>query len=491
MSLESQLSYLLKKVFGKMSEKKHLPVDPQWLNHPSLFPELLTEEEKAAIADEAAKAEETITKAVKVKEKPSRRDLDTTGLPVITEDIYPEGTTDEDGNLLPEYVEIGSESVKRIERRPALNYIHEKKMHKVILRSEAGADEVHVIEPERPLAPVHKCMAGASVLTDIIISKFVYHLPFYRIINKYKEGESPLKIPSSTICGWYALTVAELKPLYDLIREKVMASEYVQIDESVIPVLDDEKHKSKQGYLWVVRDAIGGQVYFLFDKRGRSYDVAAAILNGYKGCVQSDGYEGYDQFEKAPDIKLLSCWVHARRKFVSALEYDNERASQAIAQIARLYKVESEADEAGLSAEQRAAKRQAEAYPVLVRMEKWLEDNFSQVLPKSPIGKAISYTYSLMDRLSRYVNDGRLQLDNNLIENAIRPLAIGRKNWLFCANEDSATRAAIVYTLIACCKIADVDTSQWMEDALRKLPYYKRDNKDLSELLPENWKNLR
>ncbi len=126
----------------------------------------------------------------------------------------------------------------------------------------------------------------------------------------------------------------------------------------------------------------------------------------------------------------------------------------------------------------------------LKELEKWMEEAYRNVLPKSRLGKAIAYTYSLLPRLSRYVNDGRINIDNNLIENAIRPLALGRKNYLFCGNDASAYRAAIVYSLIASCKAADVDPRQWMEDVLAKISIYKKENKDLSELLPRNWKNL-
>lgn len=486
--LNQQLDWLRKKVFGKMSEKKHLPVDPSVLNQPSLFPEEMSPEEKTTLLDEVKKSEEIITKTITVREKPSRKPLDASKLPVSETHLYPEGTTNEDGTLKAEYVEIGTEVTDRLEKIPTKVFIDRTIRHKVICKAEVvqkNPEERIIMTAPLPLSPVSKCMAGASVLTDIILGKFMYHLPFYRIINQYKEYG--ITISDSTMGGWYEAAVEKLKLLYDLLRRQVMKSDYIQVDESVIPVIDNEKHKARKGYLWCVRDAITGALYFYYDLGSRSSKVVRTLLDGYHGVVQTDGYEAYDQFETSKDIRLLACWAHARRKFVEALEEDRQRATEAIVQIRQLYKVETDADNECLTPEHRAEKRQKEAYPVLQTFEKWLHDNYMKVLPQSRIGKAIGYTYSLMDRLARYVTDGRCKIDNNLIENAIRPLAIGRKNYLFCGNDAAAYRAAIVYSLIGSCRATNVDPRDWMEDVLRQIPYYQRDGKDLRELLPENW----
>ena len=489
--LNQELDWLRKKVFGKMTEKKHLPLDPSILSEPTLFPEEMSEEEKTALAVEVKKTEQSITRAITVKEKPSRKPLDTTKLLVKETHLYPEGTTDGNGALKAEYVEIGTEVTDRLEKIPAKAFIDRTVRHKVISKAELGhkhPEERKILIAPLPLSPIDKGIAGASVLTDVILGKFMYHLPFYRIINQYKEYG--VTISDSTMGGWYEAAVEKLKLLYDLMRRRVMESEYIQVDESVIPVIDNEKHKARKGYLWCVRDALTGVLYFYYDLGSRSSKVAKVLLDGYKGTVQTDGYEAYDQFEKSKDIKLLACWAHARRKFVDALEEDRKLATEAIVQIRLLYKVETDADNEGLIPEQRAQKRQKEAYPVLRTFEKWLHDNYLKVLPQSTTGKAIGYTYSLMDRLAGYVTDGRLNIDNNLIENAIRPLAIGRKNYLFCGNDAAAYRAAIVYSLIGSCKATGVDPRDWMEDVLHKIPYYQRQGKDLTELLPPTWATL-
>ena len=177
---------------------------------------------------------------------------------------------------------------------------------------------------------------------------------------------------------------------------------------------------------WCVRDGITGDVMFYHDRGSRGHHVAREILGGYRGNVQSDGYEAYEQFERMEGITMYGCWAHARRKFVDALQEDERMAAEAILYIRKLYKVEEDADNAVLSPDERKEQRLKISYPTLRDFEKWMEDTYTNVLPKSKLGAAIAYTYSLLPRLSRYVNDGRVNIDNNLIENAIRPLALGR-----------------------------------------------------------------
>lgn len=485
--LSDTLLWLRRKVFGKMSEK-NLPLDPDQL---LLFEqEHLTDEERARLDKEVEAAEQQMTKTITVKVKPSRRDLDTTGLPTEVIDIYPDGTTDENGKLKDEYVEIGTDESSRLEHIAAKTYIKKTVIHKVMLKSDSNnktTEDRRIICARLPLAPVNRCMAGASVLADIIIGKFMYHLPFYRQIQQYKE--SGITISDSTMGGWYEAAVEKLKLLYDILRQHILQSEYIQIDESVLPVIDSEKHKARKGYEWCVRDAIRGAVMFYYDRGSRGGKVAREIHGAYKGAVQCDGYDAYDQFEKNDNITVYGCWAHARRKFVDALNENNRLATEALCFIRKIYKVESDANKAGLNADERKEQRLKISYPTIRLFETWMKETYLKVLPNSKMGDAIEYTYSLLPRLSRYVNDGRINIDNNLIENAIRPLALGRKNYLFCGNDASAYRAAIVYSLISTCKAADVDPRTWMEDVLRKIPYYQRDQRDLAELLPFNWKN--
>ncbi|MGN1232774.1 MAG: transposase [Candidatus Cryptobacteroides sp.] len=308
--LQNDLAYLQKKVFGHSSEK-HLPIDPAQL---LLFDQKeMSEEEKAALEEEVKKAEETITYSVTRKAKPSRKPLDTSKLPVQETHIYPEGTCDENGNLKPEYVEIGTEESRVLETVPSRVFIHSTIRHKVILKSEVEnklPEDRKILIADLPLQPVSRCIAGASVLTDIIIGKFMYHFPFYRQIQQYKEAG--ITISDSTIGDWYEAAVERLKLLYDPLRKQILKSEYIHIDESTVPVIDNEKHKTRKGYEWCVLDGLTGDVMFYYDGGSRAASVAQKLLAKYQGNVQTDGYSAYNQFEERTGIIMHGCWAHVR-----------------------------------------------------------------------------------------------------------------------------------------------------------------------------------
>lgn len=443
-SLEEQLYWLRKKMFGKMSEK-NLPLDPSVLSEPTLFDEPLTEQERAELDARVKKEEEEEASLIKVRsfERKPRKALDLSGLEVREEHIYPEVENRED------YRELEPETT-----------------------------DVLVMVPAMPLP---KCMASESILADIILQKFMYHMPFYRVIQKYKE--LGLRVSDSTMNDWYAATCEKLKLLYDVLRREVMSRDYIQVDESTLPVIDNEKHRAVKGYMWCTRSVEDNMVVFQYDMGSRSHETARKLLRGYRGTIQTDGYGAYDQFESDPHIRVIGCWAHARRKWTEALDEDRRLASEALVYINQLYHIENEAKEAGITGEALKEKRQKEAYPEIQKFERWMYATAMKVSQNSRVGKAISYTLPLLPRLSRYVNDGRFCIDNNLVENAIRPLALGRKNFLFCGNHD----AAIVYSLIGSCKAAEVDPREWLEDILLKIPENGTDRSTLRELLPSRW----
>lgn len=205
--------------------------------------------------------------------------------------------------------------------------------------------------------------------------------------------------------------------------------------------------------------------------------------------MQTDGYEVYKMYEDKKGVLPLECWAHARRKFEEALKEDKARAEYALAQIGMLYDVERRADEEELSFDARSDLRSRLSYPIMVAFEKWLVNEYPKVLPKGRIGKAIKYTYEIYHRLTRYHLDGRYRIDNNLAENSIRPLALGRKNYLFCGNDDAAENAAIIYSLMGCCKASEANFREWFVYVLENIHEYDNDySKDLAELLPQNWR---
>ena len=481
--LRAQMAWFRKKFFASMSEK-HLPLDPNVLE-PTLFDTVLSEEEQAKLDAEVKKMEEENAKAIEVKahKREVRKPLLSNSLPVEEEHLYPEGVKDN-----PDYVEIGVEVTETLGIRPAVMFKKRTIRHKFVLKSN-----LQVEDPDRQaflIAPLPetirpKSMADASLLADILINKYIYHLPFYRQIQKYKE--LGVLLNDATINDWFAAVCEKLRPLYEWLRVEIMSKDYIQVDESTLPVIDNEKHRAVKGYMWAVRDALGGSVYFHYDNGSRGGDTARKLIGSYRGAVQTDGYEVYNAFENTPGKRMIGCWAHARRKFVEALEENKKYASEAIVYIGKLYKIEDEMRDAELDAEAIRKRRQEESYPIICEFEKWMDSVGGLFKPKTRIGKALTYTYSLLPRLSRYVLDGRYHIDNNGIENAIRPLALGRKNYLFAGNHEAAVRAAIVYSLFSSCKAAGIEPREWLEDILVRIPSYTG---DLGALLPCNWQKV-
>ena len=480
--LRSMMAWFRKKLFGSMSEK-HLPLDPNVLE-PTLFDQHLSEEEQAKLDAEVKAMEEQNAKVIEVKahKRDVRKPVLSNNLPIEETHIYPEGVQ---GN--PDYVEIGVENTDTLAIQPAKMYVKRIVRHKFVLRSQ-----LQIEDPDRQtflIAPLPetirpKSMVDASLLADILINKYIYHLPFYRQIQKYKE--LGVLLNDATINDWFTSVCERLRPLYDKLREQIMSSDYIQVDESTLPVIDNEKHRAVKGYMWAVRNALTGDVYFHYDMGSRSGDTARKLIGGYRGAVQTDGYEVYESFENMPGKRMIGCWAHVRRKFVEALDENKKYASEAIVYIGKLYKIEEEMRDADLTSDEIKERRQKESYPIIQEFEKWMDSVANAFTPKSRMGKALVYTYTLLPRLSRYVLDGRYNIDNNGIENAIRPLALGRKNYLFAGNHDAAVRAAIVYSLFSSCKAAQIETRTWLEDVLKRIP----SEKSIEQLLPGNWTPL-
>lgn len=483
--LEYELTWLRKKLFGKMSER-FISSDPD-SRQLDIFGDQLSDKEREELERAAEQEQELITRTI-ISSKPRtpRKDVSFENLRVEETVIEPEGINFE------EYVCIGTEETNRLAYKPAEFYVKRTIRRKYALRIQSSEldeqqnERAAVVIAPLPDSPIHKCMADTTLLTEIIIQKYLYHLPFHRQIARF--ADIGVRISSSTVGDWFSQSCELLKPLYDHLRRRVLSTDYIQVDESTLPVIDNEKRRAVKGYLWVVRNPDNGEVFFHYDRGSRSEKTAMMLLHGFKGAIQSDGYQVYKRFETLDGKLMLGCWAHARRKFDEALAENKKLATEALLQIQSLYAVEREADEMGATPEQRRELRRTKAYPVLVTFEKWLYENYKTLLPQSRTAKAISYTYSLFPKLSRYHLDGRYRIDNNLVENAIRPLAIGRKNYLFCGNADAATRAAMVYSLLGSCKAAGVNPTEWLEDVLSKIYSYSKGKGNLEDLLPHLWK---
>jgi transposase len=484
--LTDQLAWYRRK-FWKASSEKYIPQDPSQRKLDFDGLDILPQEEETIkeAANEIVSYQRN--KPAKGKRQPVR-------LP-LPEDLRREEEVIEPEGIKENWIRIGEEVTEILEHKPGELYVRRIVRPKYALKKElqqlreeneesVGANmKIAAL----PLLPLPRSNAGASLLAELLIGKYVYHLPFHRSLEIFKLAG--VSIPSSTVTGWFFGSSDLLRALYFRLREIVLATDYIQVDESTVPVIDNEKHRAVKSYLWVVRSVMEKLMFFHYDKGSRAQKVVIELLQHYKGAVQTDGYDAYSIYENKKDVLLLGCWAHARRKFNDALKEDESGAKYALEQIGMLYNVEAMATDQGLDYDQRAALRERLAYPILCGFEKWIVNYYPKVLLQGRMYKALTYTYSLFQRLSRYHLDGRYQIDNNLVENAIRPLALGRKNYLFCGNHDAAENAAIMYSLLGCCKSCDVNPREWLTDVLTKIPYYNNDySRDLAELLPHNWK---
>ena len=302
-----------------------------------------------------------------------------------------------------------------------------------------------------------------------------------------------VKLSRNTLNGWFKPVCELLRPLYLELKKKVLSSDYIQVDETTLPVIDHDRHKAAKEYIWIVRAAVLRLLFFHYANGSRSQKVAVDLLKTFKGYLQCDGYSAYDAFENRKDVRLCGCLAHIRRHIESCREENREYVMQGLKFIQDLYNVEYMADERQLSYEERAALRQRLAGPLLDAFELWLQNTYPKVLKRSLMGKAIAYAYPLIPRMRHYLYDGRIFIDNNRAENALRPMVLTRKNMLFCGNQQAAENTAVICSLLGSCKECGVNPREWLNDVISKLPYYltPKSEKKLTELLPDRWGGYR
>jgi len=404
------------------------------------------------------------------KKHPLRAELPS-HLPRKEEVIEPE-------NLPEGSKKIGEAVTELLEYKPASIYVRKIIRPKYITSSTDEKTDIAIAM--LPSLPIPKGNAGAGLLAHILISKYTDHLPLYRQLQMLKRQN--ITIASSTINGWFSATCRLLEPLYDTLKVKATSVKYLMADETPIPVLTKDKPgATHKGYHWVYYAPIERLVLFDYQKT-RSREGPDKILENFSGYLQTDGYEAYSHFEKHSDITLLACMAHARRYFDKAKDNDPDRAKKALLLFQNLYAIERIAREQKLESKQIKGLRHEKALPILIELEAWLKEEIYNVLPKSAIGKAMAYTLKLWPRLIRYLIDGRFHIDNNHIENSIRPVALGRKNYLFAGSHEAAQNAALIYSLLATCKINNVEPFQWLKNTLELIPGYPTDKLHL--LLP-------
>ena len=482
--LTAQVAWLNRQLFGRKSEKLGI-IDPAQLN---LFADIQSEQMQEA-NESRDEAVEKITKTKEERRREKKNRIMMEALPVLEQVILTPDNLDK--NL---YKKIGQEVTHIVEHKPGLLYIKE------IIREKWGLKDNTSVAPKgmsgvliapMPLLPIYKGIAGASLLSEILLQKYEYHMPYYRQIKQYSHlGMKGLT--ESTVDGWFKQTMPLLRPLYEALKSEVMKAAYVQADETTTPVINKETHKAAKEYLWMVRAVMERLVIFHYDQGSRAGAVIESLANRYnfKGYLQCDGFAGYETaFKTKPDVRLVNCMVHIRRHFEQALDENRQMAEHALREIQHLYRIEHMCDEAEMSFDERKAKRQELSRPIMEALKMWMETEGVKYSESSQTGKAITYAYTRWDNMMRYLEDGMLLLDNNLAENEIRPITLGRKNYLFCGNHEAAENMAVVCSLLATCRNHDVNPRDYLNDVIGQMPYHaKASHEELFGLLPHKWK---
>lgn len=380
------------------------------------------------------------------------------------------------------YEQIGVEETFEIDVTPPKIFKRLIRRLKFRHRIERSLPPVLAPAPERP---VRGSYASAGLVGWVVLSKYVDHLPLYRQQKMFERWGA--KISRQSMADWVQVVAFWLKPLYNHMRQELLESGYVQADETPVRFQDPDNRKGKtsQGYLWVAhRPGLG----VVFDWRlTRQHVEATRLLEGFTGLLQTDGYEAYNALARGNDrVVHLGCWAHARRGFFNARADHPREAELILALIGRLYDFEEQYRTMGLSAAKRAEHRKKDQPRVL----KWLKIAISisqkRCLSQSNLGKACSYALARWESLSLYLHHGEAEIDNNLVENKIRPSAIGKKNWLFVGSPEAGERTAVIYSMLLTCEIHGVDPHAWLKDVLVKAPKTPGIEEQI-QLLPYNW----
>jgi len=474
---EQRLQYVLKQLHGRRSEA----VDPRQL-------ELLLSGIQSAEAGTPSGTERSA-----MARAPRRR--------AARKPRLPENLPTEEHVLLPDevkqapdaFVRIGEEVTQELGVIPPVYFRRLFIRPKYVCRADRSQPPLIADLPPRLIPGSY---ASPELLTDITVKKFKDHLPLYRQEQMLKRYG--IELSRKTMCDWVHQVAWWLKPIYNHIREDLRRGGYLQIDESPIQYCQAEGGGSAQGYVWVYHRP-GAGVLFEWHT-GRGAVCLDEMLKGFGGTVQSDGYRAYQSYasERArqiadgatkPAIRLAACWAHVRRRFYEALDECPGQAGWALRQIQLLYAVEARLREARAGRRYREVLRSVQSAPIVSRVEKMLRLKLAAHRPTSQMGKAIGYALSLWPQLTRFLQDGRLEIDNNLVENAIRPSAVGKKNWLFFGAPDAGEHAAVIYTILENCKREGINPQEYLLDVLRRLP--SMSNRQTAELTPSNWAQQR
>jgi len=473
--LEALVAAFRQAMFGRKSEK----IDPDQF-------ELALEDIETAIARVEAEGEANplVTPTRTSTPRRANRGSLPRHLPRIEEVIEPESTLCDCG--CARHV-IGEDVSERLDIVPAQFRVIVTRRSKYACRSCEGG----IVQAPAPAHLIPGGMPTEATVAHVIVSKYADHLPLYRQVQIYRR--QGIDLDRSTLAAWVGRAAFELMPVYDALLANLKRSGKLFMDETTAPVLDPGRRKTKTGYFWALaRDdrPWGGDdppgVAFTYAP-GRSGQYAEDILKGFTGTLQVDGYAGYNRLLKRPaqDIRLAYCWAHARRKLHEVAQTGTTPiADEGLKQIAALYQVDK--DIRGQSPEARRAARQERSKPILDKFETWLTAHRARVSAKSPLGEAFKYIAKYWDGLTRFLDDGRIEIDSNAVERTIRPIALNRKNALFAGHDAGAQNWAMLASLIETCKLNAIDPHAWMTDILTAIVNGHKQSR-IDELMPWNY----
>ncbi|MGB3080841.1 MAG: IS66 family transposase [Saprospiraceae bacterium] len=458
--LRQELNQLKQMIFGSKRERFIAEINSNQLS-------LFVTEEQTNVSDSGEEKQHIEYDRQSPKKHPGRTELPE-HLPV--EEVIIEPNEDTTG-----MTKIGEEITETLEYTPA-SLVKKRTIRPKYVRANGEG----VLIGQLPSRPLPKAIAEASLLAHIIVSKFIDHMPLYRQIQRFKR-DYQWEVSDSTINEWFVAVCTLLHPLYEVLQRKVLSSGYLQVDESPIKVLDQDKPGSThQGYQWVYYSPELKLVYFNY-RKGRGQHGPKEILASYQGIMQTDGWQVYDKFADIPGITLVGCLAHARRHFHNALITHKVKCEEVLGIIQRIYAQQKESHQM-IPAEKQNYRNQ-NIRPLFDEIRQWLDEELkTDFLPKSDYGKAITYLNKQWPKLIRIMDNSRVELDNNLIENKIRPLALGRKNYLFAGSHDAAQRIAMMYSFMGSCKAHDINPYEWLKDTLKCIPETKLSELEL--LLP-------
>ena len=491
--LKARLAWFERQIFGAKTER-YVPDVPGQLHLSFMGQEV--EQTIATVIEEQEERRQIAAheRSVTPKNNTHQGRTELPGhLPRVEELIEPqEDLTDlhrigEDVTEILEY-EAGKMWVRRIVRPRYARAAAAQEQAEAQAEAQGQAVPSPIVQAPAPDRPFPRYKAGVSIMVYLLIAKFVDHLPFYRISKQFaRQG---VKIPDSSLGQWAKAAVDTLLILYEAYEKQLFQSTYLQMDETRLKVLEEgSPGKCHLGWLWAVFDPVDKLPFFFYEK-GRDHAAPKKRLEHFAGVLQCDGYSVYETLNnKLLGIALLNCLAHIRRKFFEARDNDRKRADEALTIIGALYAIEEQARTQQLDHQQRYQLRLLKAKPIVDAFDIWLGEHYQQVLPQSKIGKALAYALNRWKNMTLYLTDGRLEIDNNLVENIIRPAAIGRKNYLFAGSHDAAKRIAVIYTFFAACKHHDINPEVWLSDVLNRIHLHPVNQ--IHQLLPQNWVPVR